>query len=59
MAQLKAAQIRIMGDADAVQALTQALVDAGYMAVTGSAPNRRDAGLRIYGVGVLPSKQDA
>ena len=53
MDSLKAAQIRLMGDSETVQLLAQQLVDAGFMAITGTAPNRHDGGLRIYGAGVV------
>ena len=51
--EVKAAQIRLMGDPETVRLLAEQLVKAGFMAITGSTENRRDGGLRVYGAGVV------
>jgi len=46
-----AVQIRLMSDDPAaVVAAAHRLAKAGFVAITGSTPNRRGPGIRVYGV---------
>jgi hypothetical protein len=51
---LQAVQVRLMGDVDSVTAVAKHLASIGAIVTTGSAPNRGDGGLRVYGVAIAP-----
>jgi len=51
---LQAVQIRLMGEAKAVNAVAAALVNTGLVSLTGTSQNRDSDGMRIYAVAIPP-----
>lgn len=56
MSDLRGVQIRLMGDAAAVDAVARAMVASGLIAITGGKRND-DGGMRVYGVAVAPAAE--